>query len=66
MFETYFVYIDFPSGYDVKIEGFSHLSDAINQADVIQHKSGISIHCSVYASGKCFYSTDKTVEIDGR
>jgi len=62
---TYYMFLDFPNGHTVQVETYNTLAIAIQCADYQRESSGNAVHVSIHRGGKCYYSTDITVTIDG-
>ena len=59
------VFIDFPNGFNLGLcDGFGSLDTATIRCD--NNKAVTQdVHFSVWRGGKCYYSTDKSVKIEG-
>ena len=59
------VFIDFPDGFNLGLYGgFKSLDTATIHCDYNKTVTQ-DVHFSVWRGGKCYYSTDKSVKIEG-
>ena len=61
------IFIDFPNGtYEAIAQKYEDLSRCIAYADNLQKMSGIpGLRVSVWFAGKCYHSTDRSVQFTG-
>lgn len=60
------VYIDTLKGrHFEQADNYNQLLAAVRQADYIKEALPKQVHTSVWCAGKCFYSTDSTVVVNG-
>ena len=63
---TYTMFIDFQSGLHEPIaQKYNEYTKCVEYADRLKNSIGLdNVHVSVWYGGKCYYSTDITVQLD--
>ena len=67
MYNCYSIFIDFPNGTNEAVaQKYTDYSQCVKYADNLQNMINIQgLNVSVWHAGKCYYSTDINVKLDG-